>query len=242
MASGLLVQASSVGASGLCGSPICSRRIEQASWYGQSGIFGEKAFAKFDRLNSSDSGYGVHTSPGLLCVAVVWWSDAAKKLKPEWEKAHLMRVEKLKGGSVSKDAWKDATLEDAEEDYLLRWTESLKSRSKDFVSAGLTPEMIIGRTAMLGFFLASTVEVETGKSVLQQLTIRGEVASVLVVITVAALSLLLHKRYTKEDGSSAIFNPFGLFTPSAELLNGQAAMLGFILLIATEAAKGSALF
>ncbi|KAL2642040.1 hypothetical protein R1flu_009627 [Riccia fluitans] len=238
MASGLLRQASSAGISGLCGSSFCSRGIEQVSSYAQSGIFGSNALAKLYRLNCSTRGYGVRLSPALLCVAVVWWSDAAKKLKPEWEKAHLMRVEKLKGTSTSKDVFEDESVED----YLLRSIESLKVKTRDLVSVGLTPEMVIGRTAMLGFLAATTVEFETGKSVLQQLTIRGEVSSLVVAMTVVALSLLLHKKYTKEDGSSSICNPFGLFTPTAELLNGQAAMLGFMLLIATEAAKGSALF
>lgn len=149
-----------------------------------------------------------------------------------------MRLEKLKAGNVSKDVLED----DVEIEFIWKLTELAKSKTKQLISAGLTPEMVVGRAAMLGFLAATTVEFETGKSVLQQLTIRGELASAVVVVTVALMSLLMHENNSKENGSSAPFNPFGLFTPTAERLNGQAAMLGFVLLVAIESAKGSALF
>ncbi|KAG6554210.1 hypothetical protein Mapa_004126 [Marchantia paleacea] len=237
MASGLRLQAPPA-ASGLCGKSFGDFEGRRNASFTRSGIFGENVLASVRRSVPSRGGCGDGASPGLACVAMLWWSDAAIRLQPRWQKAHLMRVEKLKAGSVSKDVLED----EVEIDYISMLTELSKSRTKQLISAGLTPEMIIGRAAMLGFLAATTVEFETGKSVLQQLTIRGELSSAVVVVTVALLSLLLHENNSKENGSSAPFNPFGLFTPTAERLNGQAAMLGFVLLVAIESAKGSALF
>lgn len=84
------------------------------------------------------------------------------------QKVHLMRLEKLKAGNVSKDVLED----DVEIEFIWKLTELAKSKTKQLISAGLTPEMVVGRAAMLGFLAATTVEFETGKSVLQQLTIR----------------------------------------------------------------------
>lgn len=46
----------------------------------------------------------------------------------------------------------------------------------------------------------------------------------------------------KDNGLDTAPSAFGPFTPFAETVNGRAAMVGIIALIAVEAAKGSALF
>jgi hypothetical protein len=58
----------------------------------------------------------------------------------------------------------------------------------------------------------------------------------LTAITFATASLIPLLSSTKREA-------FGFFTPSAEMLNGRAAMIGFAALLAVEAVRGgSALF
>ena len=79
-------------------------------------------------------------------------------------------------------------------------------------------------------------ELSTGESVLKQF---GE--QPLLIVVAAALfawaSLVPVLLGKKSDSES-----FGPFRPSAELLNGRAAMIGFAALLAVEGVKHTALF
>ncbi|CAM6127279.1 unnamed protein product [Calypogeia fissa] len=204
---------------------LCGHGLANSS--SRSSVFGRR-FSPSDAVAPRR----VRASPAsLICVAVTWWSDASREILPDWKKVQKLRVEKRATNQSTDDVppveIKDVSL----------W-ENVKSGAQSLFSAGFTPEVVIGRTAMLGFLSATTVEFETGKSVLQQLTFRGDILAMVVAVGVLLMSL----RRKDEDGSVATFNPSGMFTPTAERLNGQAAMLGFALLVVIESAKGSALF
>lgn len=98
------------------------------------------------------------------------------------------------------------------------------------------PEIINGRLCMLAFVAAVGAELSTGESVLQQFK-----DSPFLIITVAALfawASLVPVLLGKKSDSTSV----GIFRPSAELLNGRAAMLGFASLLAVEGFKHTALF
>lgn len=100
--------------------------------------------------------------------------------------------------------------------------------------SGPAPELINGRLAMLAFVAALGAELSTGETVLRQLADEptGVVLAALAFITASLIPML----------SSTKREAFGPFTPSAEMLNGRAAMIGFASLLAAEAIRGSALF
>ena len=101
--------------------------------------------------------------------------------------------------------------------------------------AGPGPETINGRLAMLGVFAAIGAELSTGESIFTQF----ENATPVVVATMALFSLASLVPILKGSSQEEAFGPF---TPKAERLNGQAAMLGLAALILIELVKGSALF
>lgn len=119
---------------------------------------------------------------------------------------------------------------------------------------GDAQELMNGRAAMAGFVAAVAVEVSTGNGVFSQLfetvtfkntgvstlginglTLGAYVFTVLM-ITMGSLAPFI------TDGPSAKPRSFGPFTPSAEMMNGRVAMLGFVSLFVAEAVKGSAIF
>jgi len=97
------------------------------------------------------------------------------------------------------------------------------------------PEIINGRLAMLAFVAALGAELATGQTVTSQL---GS-APILVLATAVLFSWASLVPWLKGEKNS---DGFGPFTPSAELLNGRAAMLGFAALLAIEGVKHTALF
>jgi len=101
--------------------------------------------------------------------------------------------------------------------------------------AGPGPETINGRLAMLGLFAAIGAELSTGESIFTQF----ENATPVVLATMALFSLASLVPILKGSSQEEAFGPF---TPKAERLNGQAAMLGLAALILIELIKGSALF
>ena len=96
------------------------------------------------------------------------------------------------------------------------------------------PEIINGRLAMIAFVAALGAELASGDSVLRQFG-ESPVGVVLTVVTFTAASLIPLLSGAKKE-------PFGPFTPSAELINGRAAMLGFAFLLLAEAVNGKAFF
>jgi hypothetical protein len=173
----------------------------------------------------------------LVCNAVVWWSDATKELIPDWQKAHLRRVEALEALERDYEAGKEPSVE------LPTLIEEVFAIGKDaLVGGGIAQEMIIGRTAMLGFFAAMTVEIESGCTVWQQLSVRGGAALIMVSLAVIAGSLAPKVNELLKREFEMPVKPFRGFTANAERLNGQAAMVGFVALLATEYVKGTAVF
>lgn len=100
--------------------------------------------------------------------------------------------------------------------------------------SGTAPERVNGRLAMLGFVTALAAELYSGDDVLQQMSLEPTGINLVFLIIMAGSLVPLFKSKTSEM--------VGPFTPSAEMMNGRAAMLGFASLLVIEAVKGTALF
>jgi hypothetical protein len=120
-------------------------------------------------------------------------------------------------------------------------TASPPAVKKDFGSImafdGPAPETINGRLAMLGFTSALAVELANHHQITTQL---GDPASIswfattVALISVASL-IPLSKGVSAKDKSS------GLWSATAETLNGRVAMIGLVSLVLTEYLKGASL-
>jgi len=99
---------------------------------------------------------------------------------------------------------------------------------------GPAPELIQGRLAMVGFLAGSSKEAETGMTLLQQAT-HLSVPQILGLLLIVVASLQPIRRAAKSE-------PFGVFTPRAEITNGRAAMLGFAIVAALEWNAGVCFF
>ena len=101
--------------------------------------------------------------------------------------------------------------------------------------AGPAPELINGRAAMVAIVAGAYAEAYTGKPILAQLTCEpGLVALFVAVIAGATFAPLL-------QGQEKVDAP-GPFQPTAEMINGRAAMLGFAALLLVERSTGAAFF
>ncbi|GLC36321.1 hypothetical protein PLESTB_000774200 [Pleodorina starrii] len=112
--------------------------------------------------------------------------------------------------------------------------------------SGLAPEVINGRAAMIGFFLAISSELKTGESVFAQMVSGGAAQALIVILAVTVASFAPAIRGTPLD---EVFNKapkkvteWGPFTAAAEGLNGRLAMIGLALLIFFEGAGSTAFF
>jgi hypothetical protein len=115
-------------------------------------------------------------------------------------------------------------------DEVMKSRERLGREVFDF--NGSAPEIVNGRLAMLGFVAATGAEVYTGQPIIGQLAEQPIAVGIAFALFIAASLIPLLKRSKVEQA--------GPFTPSAELLNGRAAMLGFAALLVTEKLTGAA--
>ncbi|GLI65395.1 hypothetical protein VaNZ11_008951 [Volvox africanus] len=112
--------------------------------------------------------------------------------------------------------------------------------------SGLAPDVINGRAAMIGFFLAISNELRTGESVFAQMVSGGAGQALIVILAVTIASFAPAIRGIPLD---EVFNKapkkvkeWGPFTAAAEGLNGRLAMLGIALLLFFEGAGSTAFF
>lgn len=99
---------------------------------------------------------------------------------------------------------------------------------------GPAPELIQSRLAMVGFLAGAIRETQTGETLLQQ-------AQQLTPGTIFWLALIVVASLVPIT-KAAKSEPFGVFTPRAELTNGRAAMLGIAIIGALEVNAGVCFF
>jgi hypothetical protein len=98
--------------------------------------------------------------------------------------------------------------------------------------AGLAPEIINGRGAMVGMLAAFGAELNTHQPILKQIQTGP-------VLTLGAFGLIILASVIPIiRGADLSKKGAGPFTPRAEVWNGRLAMLSFALLIAVETFKG----
>merc|ERR1711966_147902 len=133
--------------------------------------------------------------------------------------------------------------------------DDLLSNAMSVFAGGSASEVINGRAAMIGFTAALMAELTSGQSVFSQMyNVRDVGVKTLLlpkmgfflipatVVLVMMSSFAPQLRGKKENGLNVSASPVGPFTPSAETINGRAAMIGLVALVSIEAATGSALF
>jgi len=108
---------------------------------------------------------------------------------------------------------------------------------------GWAPERLNGRLSMLGFVSGVGAELQTNESVVNQFSdhlFSFVFASALITLASFMPSMQNTGDYKSNPATKSSFP--GPFTPSAEMLNGRAAMIGMAALLAVEALKGGPLF
>ena len=110
---------------------------------------------------------------------------------------------------------------------------------------GPAPEVINGRAAMLGFLAAVGAELATQDSIFKQLGEGGAGGMLFVFAAVTAASFA--PIFNGQDAQKSFLKnsqpeEFGPFNAQAEMLNGRAAMMGLLFLLAAEASQGQAFF
>eukprot|EP00239_Pterosperma_sp_CCMP1384_P005011 CAMPEP_0197846392 /NCGR_PEP_ID=MMETSP1438-20131217/3143_1 /TAXON_ID=1461541 /ORGANISM="Pterosperma sp., Strain CCMP1384" /LENGTH=181 /DNA_ID=CAMNT_0043458021 /DNA_START=68 /DNA_END=613 /DNA_ORIENTATION=- len=106
---------------------------------------------------------------------------------------------------------------------------------------GFAPETINGRLAQLGFVAGLGAEITTGESFTSQFQnhpVAFGVACGLVTLATFMPAMQGANDYTSDPKSISTSGPF---SADAEKLNGRAAMIGMVAMLATEAIKGGAL-
>lgn len=123
--------------------------------------------------------------------------------------------------------------------------------AEPFSILNVQQEAINGRAAMLGFVIAIGTELASGQSVWSQIAGKYvdqkqveaphgfSTLAFFFVVVMLSFATFAPKVFKDESLTSRSVGPF---TPAKELINGRAAMLGFVALLVAELVKGSALF
>lgn len=99
---------------------------------------------------------------------------------------------------------------------------------------GPAPELVNCRLAMIGIVWGAYTEFQTGELMISQAQHVSLPAILMCLLfTYATMVPVMH---------SARMEPFGFFTPRAELTNGRAAMVGFVCILALEYKTGVPFF
>ena len=231
----------------------------------------DAAFAKVceDLQMSKEEILGMESLPDILTYHVVVGTVLASDLK-NGEAATLnerffLDVEgtTVNGSQITKTDTTIGNLTIHEIDQVLfpPWSAPAKVQTPQQILAfeGWAPEVINGRLAMLGFLTCVVQEIATGQSFTQQVTTNFGIFAAQIQLWAFAS---LVPAFSSNEGYTA--NPFTMessrtwrevfkggpwdagkrkiFSPEVEQLNGRAAMVGIIALIAVETFKGSALF
>jgi len=106
---------------------------------------------------------------------------------------------------------------------------------------GFAPETINGRLAQIGFIAGVGAEISSGESFAYQFQ-SHPIAFGLTCALITAASFMPAMQGAKDYTSNPNSVPNqGLFNVDAEKLNGRAAMIGIVAILATEYFKGGAL-
>ena len=106
---------------------------------------------------------------------------------------------------------------------------------------GWAPELINGRLAQIGFLAGISADIVTGQSFTDQITQHPYVfASTCALITFASFMPNLQGK----NGNPVEFTEFNdsTWNPDSEQINGRAAMIGFVSMVAIEGILGHSLF
>mmetsp|Transcript_27137 Transcript_27137/g.92665 ORF Transcript_27137/g.92665 Transcript_27137/m.92665 type:complete len:184 (+) Transcript_27137:69-620(+) len=107
---------------------------------------------------------------------------------------------------------------------------------------GWAPEVINGRTAMLAFLAGLGAEIVQEDSFPEQFSAHPfSIALAAGLVTLATFMPSMQRTDDYRSNPTTIPNPPGPFTPEAEKLNGRAAMIGLVGMLAVEGAMGHAL-
>merc|ERR1712228_712927 len=106
--------------------------------------------------------------------------------------------------------------------------------------AGWAPEVINGRLAMLGIFAGLGAELATGESIPAQFG--AHFSSFLWAFIIITAASFIPGLSSSDANPAKLTKRDGIWTPSAEMLNGRVAMLALAATIAIEAVAGQALW
>jgi hypothetical protein len=105
---------------------------------------------------------------------------------------------------------------------------------------GTGPEIMNGRLAMVGFVAAAGAELSTGEPIMEQFAQQPTAIAIAFTLVIAASLIPLFMGVQGRVQGRSGWNPQSGWTQSVELMNGRAAMLGFVCVLVAERLYGDA--